>query len=66
MWVVIHMCMEVTLGISLYGFLYLKLAKRWCFSYYPLCFVFNKTGEQEGRTGSTWNWGGGDIRGGGM
>jgi hypothetical protein len=27
MWVVIHMCMEATLGISLYSYLYLKLAK---------------------------------------
>jgi hypothetical protein len=25
-----------------------------CFSYYLLCFFFNKIGEQEGRTGSVW------------
>jgi hypothetical protein len=27
MWVVIHLCMEATLGISLYSYFYLKLAK---------------------------------------
>jgi hypothetical protein len=40
--VVIHMCMEATLEISLYSYLYLKLA------------LFNNIGEQEGRTGSAW------------
>jgi hypothetical protein len=49
--------MEVTLGISLYSYLYLKLAKTPCLSYY-LCFLFNKIGEQEGRTGSSWKRGG--------
>jgi hypothetical protein len=28
-----------------------------CLSYYLLCFLFNKIGEQEGRTGSVWKWG---------
>jgi hypothetical protein len=46
-WVVIHMCMEAMLGISLYSYLYLKLAKMICLSYYLLCFLFNKIGEQE-------------------
>jgi hypothetical protein len=41
-----------TLGISLYSYLYLKLAKTLCFSYYLLCFFSNKTTEQEGRTGA--------------
>jgi hypothetical protein len=27
MWVVIHICMEAMIGISLYNYLYLKLAK---------------------------------------
>jgi hypothetical protein len=60
MWVVIHMCMEAMLGVSLYGYLYLKLAKTLCLSYYILCFLFNKIREQEGRTGSAWKgvWGG--------
>jgi hypothetical protein len=40
--------MEAMLGISLYSYLYLKLAKMLCLSYYLLCFVFNKIGEQEG------------------
>jgi hypothetical protein len=55
-WVVIHMCMEAMLGISLYSYLYLKVAKMLCFSYYLLCFLFNKIGE-EGRTGSALKWG---------
>jgi hypothetical protein len=42
--------MVTTLGISLYSFLYLKLAKTLCFSYYLLCFIFNKVREQEGGT----------------
>jgi hypothetical protein len=42
--------MEATLGISLYSYLYLKLAKTLCLSYYILSFLFNKIGEQEGRT----------------
>jgi hypothetical protein len=42
--------MEATLGISLYSYLYLKLARTVCVSYYLLCFLFNKIRE-EGRTG---------------
>jgi hypothetical protein len=56
--VVIHMCMEALLGISLYSYLYLKLAKMLCLSHYLLCFLFNKSGE-EGTTSSAWSedWG---------
>jgi hypothetical protein len=63
--VVIHMCMEAMLGISLYSYpvclmytlsVYLNLAKTPCLSYYFLCLLFNKIGE-EGRTGSAWNKG---------
>jgi hypothetical protein len=53
--------MEAMLGISPYSYLYLKLAKMLCFSYYHLCLLFNKIGE-EGRTGSAWKqrgWGAG-------
>jgi hypothetical protein len=58
MWVVIHKCMEANLGISLYSYLYLKLTKMLHLSYYPLCFLFNKIREQEGRTCSaTQKWG---------
>jgi hypothetical protein len=46
--------MEATLGICLYSNLYFKLAKALCLSYYLLCLLFNKIGEQEGRTGSAW------------
>jgi hypothetical protein len=51
------MCMEAMLGISLYSYLYLKLTKMLCLSYYRSCFLFNKTGE-EGRAGSAWKQGG--------
>jgi hypothetical protein len=60
MWVAIHKCMEAMLGISLYSYLYLKLAKPLCFSYYLLCFLFNKI-EEEGRTGSAWKQWGGEV-----
>jgi hypothetical protein len=50
--------MEAMLGISLYSYLYLKLAKMLCLSYYLLCFLFNKIGE-ESRTGSAWEGAGG-------
>jgi hypothetical protein len=53
MWIAIHKCMEAMLGISLYSYLYLKLAKPLCLSYYLLYFLFNKIGE-EGGTGSAW------------
>jgi hypothetical protein len=56
MWVGIHKYTDATLGITLYGYLYLKLAKTLCLSYYLLCFLFNKIGEQGGRTGSAWKW----------
>jgi hypothetical protein len=52
--------MEAMLGISLYSYPYLKLAKTLCLSYYCLCLLFNKIGEKD-RTGSAWKqewWGG--------
>jgi hypothetical protein len=55
--IAIHMYMGATLGISLYSYLYLKLAKTLCLSYY----LFNKIREQEGRTGSAWKGGGGEV-----
>jgi hypothetical protein len=55
--VIIHKCMKAMLGISLYSYPYVKLAKMLCLSYYLLCFLFNKIGE-EGRTGSAWKQGG--------
>jgi hypothetical protein len=51
--VVIHFYMEAMLGISLYSYSYLKLAKTLCLCYYLSCFLSNKIGE-EGRTGSAW------------
>jgi hypothetical protein len=55
--VIIHKCMEAMLGISQYSYPYLKLAKMLCISYYCLCLLFNKIGE-ESRTGSAWKPGG--------
>jgi hypothetical protein len=54
-WVVIHICMETTLGISLYSYLYLKLAK--CCVFLITSYVFSSTKnlrEQEGGIGSGW------------
>jgi hypothetical protein len=59
--VAILKCIVTMLGICLYGYLYLKLAKTLCFSYSLLCFLFNKIREQEGRTGSSWKRVGEDI-----
>jgi hypothetical protein len=55
-WVVIHMCMEAMVGISLYSYPCLKLVKMLCLSYYCLCLLFNKIGE-EGRVSSAWKGG---------
>jgi hypothetical protein len=54
--VVRHVCMEAMPGISLYSYLYLKLAKMLCLCYYLLQFLFNKIGE-DGRMGSAWKQG---------
>jgi hypothetical protein len=53
MWVVIHKCMETMLGISLYSYPYLELAKMLCLSYYFLGFIYYKIGEERG-IGSVW------------
>jgi hypothetical protein len=46
-------------GISLYSYLYLKLAKALCFTYYLLCILFNKIREHERGTVSARKcWGG--------
>jgi hypothetical protein len=47
MWIEIHMCTEATLGISLYSYLYLKLAKMLCLSYY--FYVFSSTKSENKR-----------------
>jgi hypothetical protein len=49
--VVTYVWMEAMTGIPLNSYLYLKLAKMLCLSYYLLGFLFNKIGEV-GRTGS--------------
>jgi hypothetical protein len=54
--VVIYLCMEAMLGISV-SLSLSQLAKMLCLSYYCLCLLFNKIGEK-GRTGSVWKRGG--------
>jgi hypothetical protein len=53
--------METILGISLYNYLYLKLANTLDLSYYLICFLFSKIREEEGgicsARKSRW-WGG--------
>jgi hypothetical protein len=41
MWVAMHMCMEAMLGIFLYSYPYLKLAK--CFVFLTISYVFSST-----------------------
>jgi hypothetical protein len=41
MWVLTHMCMKAMPGLSLYSYLYLKLAKMLCLSF--LSYVFSCT-----------------------
>jgi hypothetical protein len=57
MWVPIHMCMEAMLGISLYSYLYLKLAKTLCLSFYLLRFSSTKSENkraEQALAGSGW------------
>jgi hypothetical protein len=56
-WVVMHISMETTQGISLYSYFYLTLAKNATSSYYLSCFSFHKIQEQEGSTVSVHRWG---------
>jgi hypothetical protein len=56
MWIAILKCMEATLGITLYSYLYPKLAKMLRLSYYLLSFLSNKIGEEEGEIGAAWKW----------
>jgi hypothetical protein len=49
MWIAIHMFMEAMLGISLYTYLYLKVAKMLYLSSYLLCFLFKKIGERDSK-----------------
>jgi hypothetical protein len=60
MWIAIQKYMEAVVGISLYSYLYLKLAKTLCLSYYLLWFLFNKIGEQVLPSGVGREEGGGD------
>jgi hypothetical protein len=65
--VVIRVCMEISQGDSLCSYLYFKLAKTSCFSFYLLSFCFYKI-EQEaeqvlgGGDWQQWKGGGGGER----
>jgi hypothetical protein len=48
-WVIIYKCMGATLGLSLYSYLYLKLAKMPCFSYYLLLFLLQQNQRTRGQ-----------------
>jgi hypothetical protein len=68
--VVIDIYMGIGQGISLCSYLYLKVAKMACFSYYLLYFLFYKIREEECRIGSEgvgswhqWERGGGREKG---
>jgi hypothetical protein len=50
-WIAIHEGMEAMLGISLYSYLYLKLAKP--LSHYLLCFSPTKL---ENKRAEPWKW----------
>jgi hypothetical protein len=58
MWVVILLCVEATLGISLYSYLYLKLAKMICLSY-----VFSSTKSENKRAEQVLPGRGGEAKG---
>jgi hypothetical protein len=49
MWAAIHKCMDAMLGISLYSYLYLKLAKMLCLYYY-LLFSLQQNQRTRGQT----------------
>jgi hypothetical protein len=46
MWVAIHKCMEAMVGTSLHSYLYLKLAKTLCLSYFLFNEILHKRVEQ--------------------
>jgi hypothetical protein len=56
-WVVTHTYIEEMLGISLYSYLYFKLAKMLTLAYDCLCLLFNEIGEED-KTGFAWKLGG--------
>jgi hypothetical protein len=57
MWVVIHMCMEATLGISLYSYLHLKLAKTYVFLFILYVFPSTKSEKKSGTSSAQRWWG---------
>jgi hypothetical protein len=59
MWVVIYMCMEAMLRISLHSYLYLKLAKMLSFLL-SLMFSLLQNWRTRGQTGM---WEGGGVKG---
>jgi hypothetical protein len=61
-WVVVHLCTEAMIGISLYSYLNYKLGKVLCLSYYFLCLLFNKI-RKAGRTYYAWKQWGCGVRG---
>jgi hypothetical protein len=59
-WIVIHMRVEATLGISLYSCLYLKLAKNAMFFLLSLMFSLQQNQRTRGQNRICRKWGGGN------
>jgi hypothetical protein len=66
-WVVIHICLETTQGISQYGYLHLRLAKAPRFFKKIIFYVFSSTKSENRRAieageGKKWGgWRGGEL-----
>jgi hypothetical protein len=56
MWVAIHMCMDTIQEISLYNYLYLKLAKM-PFKKIIIFYVFSSTKSEKGEQVLSQGWG---------
>jgi hypothetical protein len=54
MWVAIHMCITIMLEIPLYSYLYLKLAKMICFSYYLSYILLTKLATRGSLAINSW------------
>jgi hypothetical protein len=59
-WVVIHTCIEAMLVVSLHSYLYPKLAKMPCFSFYLTCFFLQRNQRTRGQNRFCLEVGGGE------
>jgi hypothetical protein len=61
-WVVVHICIETIQENSMCIYLYLKLAKTVCFSFYLLCFISIKSENKRAEQGRFALVGGGRLQ----